>query len=326
MREAGYQRAEIARLVSVHPSTVGDWYRVARKQGEAVAITGGERGAKLGARRRLSSAQALRIQHLIKDNMPDELDLPHALWTRRAVIELVRARCHVTLPLTTAGLYLRRWGFTPQKPAKQACEQKPEAVQQWLEEDYPAIEAQAKSEGGIIHWGDETGIKNQCQHGRSYSLRGETPVQKIPGKRLSLNMISTVTNQGLVRFMLYEETFTAKVMIRFLQRLLRGSDKKVFLIMDNLRVHHANKVRDWLATRKKTIELFFLPPYSPELNPDEYLNGDFKAQVHSGKAARNKKQLKSSVTKAMKLLQKRPERVAKYFKHSKIAYAAIAAI
>jgi transposase len=322
MRSAGYKRGEIARLVGVNPGTVGDWFRVAREKGEAAAITGGRRGAKPGQKRTLNAKQALRIQGLLKTNMPDELGLSHALWTRRAVIELVRARCHTTLPLTTAGLYLKRWGFTPQKPAKQAYEQQPAAVQQWLDEDYPAIAARAKAEKGVIHWGDETGIKNQCQHGRSYSPRGETPIQKLPGKRLSLNMISTVTNQGLVRFMLYEEKFTAKVMIRFLERLVRGSKHKVFLIMDNLKVHHAHKIRDWLATRQEKIELFFLPSYSPELNPDEYLNCDFKAQVHSGKAARTKKQLKSKVKKAMKLLQKRPARVAKYFEHSSIAYAA----
>lgn len=326
MRAAGYKRGEIARLVAVNPSTIGDWYRVARKKGEAAAITGGQRGAKLGQRRTLNAKQALRIRELMKANMPDELGLSHALWTRRAVIELIRARCHTTLPLTTAGLYLKRWGFTPQKPAKQAYEQQPTAVRQWLDEDYPAIVARAKAEQGVIHWGDETGVKNQCQHGRSYAPKGKTPIQKLPGKRLSLNMISTVTNQGLVRFMLYEEKFTAQIMIRFLKRLVRGSEQKVFLIVDNLSVHHAHLVRDWLEPQKDKIELFFLPSYSPELNPDEYLNGDFKAQVHSGKAARTKKQLKSKVNKAMKLLQKRPERVAKYFKHPSIAYAAKAGI
>lgn len=322
MRSAGYKRAEIAALVGVNESTVGDWYRVARQRGEQAAIQGGQRGVKAGEGRKLNAEQALRIQGLMKTHMPDELGFSHALWTRRAVIELVRSRCHVTLPLSTTGLYLNRWGFTPQKPAKQAYEQQPEAVKQWLDEDYPAIKARAEAEGGVIHWGDETGIKNQCQHGRSYAPRGETPVQKIPGKRLSLNMISTVTNQGLVRFMLYEEKFTVKVMIRFLERLLRGSDKKVFLILDNLRVHHANKICDWVDKRKEKIELFFLPAYSPELNPDEYLNCDFKAQVHSSPAARTAKQLKHNVKKAMKVLQLHPERVAKYFENSHIAYAA----
>lgn len=322
MRAAGYKRAEIANLVGVHESTVGDWYRVARKQSEEAAIQGGQRGAKLNERRKLNAEQALRIQGLMKMYMPDELGFSHALWTRRAVIELARSRCHVTLPLSTAGLYLNRWGFTPQKPAKQAYEQQSEAVQQWLDEDYPAIKARAAAENGVIHWGDETGVKNQCQHGRSYAPKGETPIQKLPGKRLTLNMISTVTNQGLVRFMLYEERFTAKMMIRFLERLLRGLDKKVFLVLDNLRVHHANKVRDWVVKRQEKIELFFLPAYSPELNPDEYLNCDFKAQIHSGPAARTQKQLKRNVNKAMRVLQSRPERVAKYFENSHIAYAA----
>ena len=168
----------------------------------------------------------------------------------------------------------------------------------------------------------ETGIRKHCQHGRSYAPKGKTPVQKLSGSRFGLNMISTVTNQGKVRFMLYEERMTVDVLIRFLERLLRGTEHKIFLILDNLKVHHANKVKEWVEARQQQLELFFLPTCSPDLNPDEYLNGDLKAQVHSGKATRNKKELKQRVNKAMRLLQKRPQRVSKYFRHPAIAYAA----
>ena len=322
MREQGHKRSVIAAAVDVNPGTLSDWFSRAKREGYQAVIDGGKRGVSKGDGRSLTPDQESRIQQLLCTSMPEDQGLADALWTRRAVISLVKRRCHVTLPLTTAGLYLRRWGFTPQKPARQAYERQPEAVKQWLDEDYPAIMARAQAEGAEIHWGDETGVRNHCQHGRSYAPRGQTPVQKLSGSRFSLNMISTVSNQGTVRFMLYEERFTKEVMIRFLERLIKGSRKKVFLILDNLKVHHANKVKEWVAGRPEKIELFFLPAYSPDLNPDEYLNCDLKAQVHSGRATRNKKQLKQRVNKAMRLLQKHPERIKKYFEHSSIAYAA----
>jgi len=322
MRDQGYKRLAIAAALDVNPSTLSDWFSRAKREGREVVIAGGKRGVSQGEGRSLNPDQERRIQQLLHTSMPEEQGLADALWTRRAVISLIKRRCHVSLPLTTAGLYLLRWGFTPQKPARQAYERQPEAVKRWLDEDYPTLKARAEAEGAAIHWGDETGIRNQCQHGRSYAPRGQTPVQKLSGSRFSLNMISTVSNQGSVRFMVYEERFTKEVMIRFLERLIKGSNKKVFLILDNLKVHHANKVKNWVKARPDLIELFFLPAYSPDLNPDEYLNCDLKAQVHSGKATRNKKQLKQRVNKAMRLLQKRPERVIKYFEHSSIAYAA----
>lgn len=136
-------------------------------------------------------------------------------------------------------------------------------------------------------------------------------------------MISTVTNCGKLRFMLYQETFTATVLIRFLARLVRDTrERKVLLILDNLRVHHSKKVRAWLEERKEHIEVFFLPAYAPELNPDEYLNGDFKQQVRTGLAVRNQEELESRVRSVMKRLQLRPQRIRSYFRHPKIAYAA----
>ena len=245
-----------------------------------------------------------------------------ALWTRGAVQALIKKRCGIEMPIRTVGEYLKRWGFTPQKPLKRAYEQKPERVEAWLKDEYPLIAERAKAEGAEIHWGDETGVRSDCQHGRSYAPAGKTPVQRVPGSRFSSNMISTVTNQGKVRFMLYRETLTAPVLIRFLARLIRDAGRKIFLILDNLRVHHSKKVRAWLEKHTDLIEVFFLPAYSPELNPDEYLNCDLKAQVHGGKPAKNREELESRVRGAMMKLQNRPTRVVAYFKHPKIQYAA----
>jgi len=159
---------------------------------------------------------------------------------------------------------------------KRAYEQSSKKVQKWLDEQYPAIKEKAKQEKATIHWGDETGVRNSNQHGRSYAPKGKTPINKHMSKRFSINMISTVTNQGLVQFMIYKENMNADVLIRFLEQLIKCQDNKVFLILDNLRVHHSKIVKKWEEEHKNEIVLFYLPSYSPDRNPDEYLNCDLK--------------------------------------------------
>lgn len=322
MRMNGHEFGEIGKAVGVHPRTVQYWWQRYQEEGLKAAVDGGQRGHEVGKLRTLSAAQEWAVQQLISEKMPDQYKLAFALWTRGAVKELIRKRFGIEMPIRTVGEYLKRWGFTPQKPLKRAYEQKPELVEAWLKESYPEIARRAKAEGAEIHWGDETGIRSDCQHGRSYAPAGKTPVQRVPGSRFATNMISTVTNQGKVRFMLYRETMTAPVLIRFLARLVRDAGRKVFLILDNLKVHHSNKVRDWLEKYKEHIELFFLPAYAPELNPDEYLNCDLKALVHGGKPAKNRNELESKVRGAMMKIQNRPKRVMSYFQHRKIQYAA----
>jgi len=133
------------------------------------------------------------------------------------------------LALTTTGDYLRSWGYSPQKPKKKAYEQNPKAVKRWLEQEYPAIVQKTKLENAEIHWGDETGVRNNCQHGRSYAPKGRTPTKKSMSKRLSLNMISTVTNQGKVEFMIYSDRMNSERFICFLVQLIKAKRRKIHL-------------------------------------------------------------------------------------------------
>jgi len=276
----------------------------------------------VGKHRTLNAEQEKELKKALVDKNPDQLKLPFALWTRRAVQQLIKELWSVQMPIRTVGEYLKRWGFTPQKPLRRAYEQNPVAVNKWLADDYPSIAAKAKTEKAEIHWGDETGLRSDSQHGRSYAPRGKTPAIILSAKRERINMISSITNQGKVRFMIYNCTMNSKTMIKFLKRLIKDADRKVFLILDNLRVHHSKPVKEWVEAHNDEIELFFLPSYSPELNPDEYLNCDLKAGVHSGPPARSQEQLKKKTISHLRMLQKKPKRVAKYFHHPKIAYAA----
>jgi transposase len=286
------------------------------------AIRHKKRGRRKGDCRTLSQGQEREIQKAIKDRCPDQMKLPFALWTRMAVQQLIEQLYAIHMPIRTVGEYLKRWGFTPQKPLTKAYEKNPKAVKKWLDEEYPAIAERANIEKAEIHWGDETGLQNNANYNRSYSPAGQTPTINLPAKRESISMISTVTNRGKVRFMLYEDAMNADTLIKFMTRLIRDSRKKVFLILDNLRTHHSKSVKEWLDKHHDEIELFFLPAYSPELNPDEYLNRDLKLNVHNGKPARTKTHLKKKTISHLRKIQKLPKRVKKYFKNPSVNYAA----
>jgi len=321
LRKAGRTYKEIGAIVGVHHTNVCKWWK-AYEQGGQKAIRHKLRGRRKGDCRTLTDDQERELQRSIKDRCPDQLKLPFALWTRIAVQQFVRQLYSIQMPIRTVGEYLKRWGFTPQKPLTRAYEKNPKAVKQWLDESYPAIAEQAKTEDAEIHWGDETGLLNNAYYHRSYAPAGKTPAIRLPAKREKISMISTVTNQGKVRFMVYENAMNAKTLIRFMTRLIKDTDRKVFLILDNLRTHHSKPVSEWLDEHKDEIEVFYLPSYSPELNPDEYLNRDLKLNVHKSKPARTKSQLKRKTIGHLRKLQKLPKRIMKYFKDPNIAYAA----
>jgi len=321
LREKGLSNQAISEIVGLsksHVSTIGKKY----ERGGLDAIKPGLRGRRHGAQRELTAEQEVGIQKLLVDKTPDQLKLSFALWTREAVRLAIKQIYGQDLPLRTISDYLKRWGFTPQKPTKRAYEQNPKLVAQWHETVYPEIQALAKQEKAEIHWGDETGIQNDAYNARGFAPKGKTPVVRINATKSRVNMISSITNRGKVRFMLYKENMTSQVLIRFMSRLVKGADRKVFLILDNLRVHHSKLVKAWLEEHEEEIAVFYLPSYSPELNPDEYLNGDLKHCIRSGLPARTVKALTKKTRSFMRKLQNPPKHVSNYFKHHKIAYAA----
>jgi len=310
--------AEIVGISITYASTI--WQTFLR--GGIEAIKPKVRGRRSGTKRRLTAEQETAVQKLLVDKTPDQLKLPFALWTRDAVRLAIRQQHRIDLPIRTISDYLKRWDFTPQKPVKRAYEQNPEKVAHWLETEYPQIATRAKQEKAVINWGDETGIQNNAYNVRGFSPKGKAPVVRLNAKRTRINMISAITNRGTTRFMIYQKTMTAKVLITFMSRLVKDTDRKVFLILDNLRVHHAKKVKEWLEVNNEKIVVFYLPAYTPELNPDEYLNGDLKCRIRSGLPARSQDDLEGKTRSFMKTLQKRPHHVKNYFKHPKVSYAA----
>jgi len=321
--KSGIRKGEVSKLFGVNKNTVSNWFKSYIMYGNR-GLDDNKRGAKSENCKLLSEKQEVSIQKMIVDRYPEQYKLPFALWTRKAVKELIKSELGIDIAITTTGDYLRKWGFTPQKPKKKAYEQKPAEVKKWLEEQYPYIKERAKAENAEIHWGDETGCKNQSNHGRSYAPKGKTPVKESMSKTFKVNMISTVTNQGKVQFMIYSENMNADKLIEFLKQLTKSSDRKIFLILDNLKVHHCHIVKEWLEQEviKRKLEVFWLPSYSPELNPDEYLNCDLKQGLSDKPAPKNVKELQENVENHMNMLQLTPCRIVKYFNHKDIQYAA----
>lgn len=321
LKKNGKTQKDISEIFGVRECTVGDWVKSYNTNGYK-GLRDKKRGVKSEDCQLLSPLQENQIQNMILDKMPDQLKLNYGLWTRKAVKELIEREFKIVLAINTTGDYLRKWGYSPQKPKKKAYEQNPKIVQKWLDEEYPAIKQKAKQENAEIHWGDETGARNTNQHGRSYAPKGRTPVKKIMAKRFSVNMISTVTNRGKVEFMIYSGTMNSQRFIEFMKQFIKNKKRKMYLILDNLRVHHSKLVKQWVLENKESIKLFYLPSYSPEKNPDEYLNCDLKYGLSEKPAPKNVEQLKKNVENHMLMLQQNQQRVKKYFNHKDINYAA----
>lgn len=311
---------EASRTFRVARQSIHNWMN-AVENGGVPALRARKRGPK-GGSRLLAAHQAATLVRMITAGCPDQLQLPFALWTRDAVIALAQRRFRVTLSLSTVGRYLRGWNLSPQKPIRRAYERDEAAVKAWLKEQYPAIAARAKREHAEIHWGDQMGLRSDHQAGTSYARRGVTPVIPGTGKRFKCNVMSTVTNRGTLAFMVFTEGFRAPVMIRFLKRLTRHAGRKVFLIVDGHPVHKGAAVRQWVAQRPDQIEMFLLPSYSPDLNPDEFLNQDVKSNAVGRRRPRDRSEMISGVRSYLRSTQRQPEIVKRYFHAESVRYAA----
>jgi transposase len=319
VKEQNMSQAEAVRTFGVSKTAVHNWCK-AYRAGGMTALKSKPRGRP--RRSRLAGHQAATTVRIIQDRCPDQMKLPFALWTRDAVRQLIVERFDIELSVWTVGRLLKKWGFTPQKPLRRAYERDPVAVQRWLDEEYPTIRRQAKRENAEIHWGDEMGLRSDHQTGTSYGRKGRTPVITGTGQRFRCNMISTITNRGRLSFMVFKQQFTADVMIEFLKRLIRQCPQKVLLIIDGHPVHRSRKVRQWVDDHDEDIQLFRLPGYSPELNPDELLNQDVKSNALGRRRPQDQGEMIGDVRSYLRSTQRQPDAVKNYFREEHVAYAA----
>ena len=310
LHNKGKSESEIADALNISYQAVSRIIRAYKKEGMR-SVKEKTRGRKHGEKRSLTPEQEKEIQRIIIDKCPDQLKIAACLWTRTAIQQLIKSKYDITIPVRSISNYLERWGMSCQRPTKKAYSQDDVKLKEFMNETYPGIAAKAKKENAEIYWGDETGINNQEYHVRRFTPKGQTPTAPSFSKVEKINMISAINNKGTCRFMCYEDSMTQQRFITFLTRLIHDAEKKVLLIVDNLRVHHGKLVQAWLSEHQDEIELFYTSPYSPEINPDEYLNHNLKQSVHSGILPHNKKNLKAKTHSFMRKLQKHPEKVRK---------------
>jgi transposase len=231
-------------------------------------------GRPFGSNEILTSDQEAEIQKILLETTPDTHKYQGFLWDNSLIKRLIKDKIGIEMCRTTLDDYLKRWGFTPQRPVIYNRQQNEAAVEKWLNEEFPQIKERAKKENGEIFWGDETGIQNERNYARGYAPRGRIPIAKRShNNRYRVNLVSAISHQGRLRFSLYEDHMTQQKLKIFCKRLTRTVDRKAFLILDNLKVHHGKIFKKWIADSREKIEVFYLPSYSPERNPDEYSNG-----------------------------------------------------
>ena len=255
---------------------------------------------------------------------PLQLKFTFALWTAKMIGKVISDRFGVKLSKASVCRLLGQLGLTPQRPVWRAYQQKPEAVGNWLEKEYPLIRTLARREKAQIFFGDEAGVRSDYHSGTTWAIQGKTPVVSSTGARFGLNMISAVSAHGEFRFMVIKGRVGATRFIEFIKRLLHGISRKIFLIVDGHPSHKARKVARFIESKqiKKRFRLFFLPPYSPELNPDERVWNDLKNGAIGRKAIANPKQLHHAVVSHLRCIQKSPDRVRSYFQSETTKYAA----
>jgi hypothetical protein len=279
-------------------------------------------GRPVGSNEILTFNQEAEIQKMLLETTPDIHKYKGFLWDNRLIKRLIKDKIGIEIYRTTLDDYLKRWGFTPQRPVIYNRKQNEVAVEKWLKEEFPAIKERAKEEKGEIFWSDETGVQNECNYARGYAVRGKTPVAKLSRNyKYRVNLISAISNQGKLRFTLLEDNMTQQKLTVFCKRLIKTVWHKVFLILDNLKVHHGKLFKKWIADNREKIEVFYLPSYSPEQNPDEYFNGTLKREIEKYGDCKSKKEFFKNARRAAYSIQNNTRKVANLFKAKKIAYA-----
>lgn len=275
-----------------------------------------------GRPKKLTGKQIHWIYKMIVQKNPQQYRLKFALWTLKLINEMIRLKLGVKLSTVSVWRLLKQLGLTCQRPLFKAYQQDAKAVEIWLRSTYPKIKALAKRVNAKIFFGDEAGIRSDFHAGTTWAPKGETPIVESNGQRFGLNIISAVSPVGEMKFMVIEGTIKAKEFIIFLSRLIIGVDHKVFLIVDGHPIHRSKKVKGYVASTKGKLGLFYLPGYSPELNPDEFVWNDLKNQVVGRKFISTKNDLKSIVIGGMRSLQKQPAKIKSYFQAKHTQYAA----
>jgi len=278
---------------------------------------------KRGGRPRKLNGRMIRwVYRVVVGSDPRQYKFPFALWTRNAIATLIYQRFDIRVSANSVGRLLAQLGITPQKPLWRAYQQDPERVRQWVEEEYPSIAREAKQLGAEIWFGDESGLRSDFHAGTTWGRKGQTPVVHTTGTRYRLNMLSVVNRRGRMRFMIEKSRLNGEVICRFLDRLMVGSSKPIFLIWDGHPNHKSTKVAEKVRSYKGKLRVYLLPGYSPELNPGEGVWREVKSHRMGRAGVFTFADMKSKALGALRHLAHRPDKIRSFFYTKSTLYAA----
>lgn len=317
--ESGESPEEVIAALGFHRSCIYDWLAKYREGGiEALKFK------KIpGKEPKLSGKDLDNLYQILTSNNPLQLNFNFALWTRSMIRTLIRDRFGVRLSDVSVGRLLKKLGFSPQKPLRKAYEQDPKTVEKWKKETFPKIQKRAKKLGATIYFADEAAVRSDCHRGRTWAPIGKTPIVETTGARYSINLISAVSAKGQMKFMVIKGKFNSERFIDFLERLLVNQEKPVFVIVDGHRAHKSSSVKEFVKNQHGRLELYYLPPYSPELNPDEHVWKDLKSGKIGRQSIKSKDDFKTKVQSALRSLQKLPHKIRGFFLAPTTSYATI---
>lgn len=317
--KAGESPEDVANTLGFHRSGIYKWladYKIGGKKALVAKPTPGKPS-------RLQAEHLRWIYKVVVGKNPLQLKLPFALWTRSQLIVAIQRKFGIKVGKTVVSRALKKLGLSFQRPLTKLHQQDPVIVQKWLKQDYPAIKKEAKAIGAEIFFGDESGLRSDYRLGRTLGVKGETPVLSRTSSRFKLNMISAVSGHGSLRFMVTDKNVNSAIFIEFLKRLLYGAKKPIFLIVDNHPIHKTKAVEEFIQKTKGKLKLFFLPAYSPDMNPDEMVWRQVKQHDVQRNLYDDQEALKQAVSKSLHSLQKCTETLLSFFKTPTTAYAAV---
>ena len=314
----GEPAAQVIAAYGFNRTTIYKWLKAALRPGVGIRALRSTKAT--GRPRRLTPAQERQVFCWINGRDPRQYDLDCGLWTRAAVVELIEQKFSVRLGLTAVGELLAKLGLTPQKPLQRAYQRDPEAIERWQRETYPALARQAKAQGANLFFWDESGFRADTVHGKTWAVRGQTPVVQRPGQRQSISAASAVNANGAFWFCTYDGALNAEGFVELLQKLMKYRRKPVHLVLDSLPAHKKALVRDYIATTNGKLTLHFLPGYAPDLNPDEWVWSHIKRTGTARRPLQQGEKLRDKIEQQLARLQQMPHLVRSFFQAPSVAY------
>lgn len=307
--EKGVGIDDIAEVLKVSRSSIFDWQKTYRVHGPDALRTKKTRGPES----KLTDGQLSQLYRLIVGNDPRQLSFGLALWTRGMIQELIFRQFGVRLSLVSVGRALAGLGLSPQRPLYRSYEQDPEKVRKWKEETFPQIQAQAKKEGAVIFFADEASVRTNYHAGTTWAPVGKTPVVAGSGRTRSISMISAVSPRGELHFQVYEEGVRKEEFLEFCKMLIKDMNRPVFLILDNSQVHRSKILKEYAEQSNGMLTVYFLPPYSPDLNPDEWVWKNVKHDNLGRASVKSESELAKFAQAALVKLKEVPGKIRAFF-------------